>query len=62
MERIEGVDGSGDTVEADTLEADFPDELGILDSRLRLLGGRDAVEDRERVGRVESECSSGLNS
>jgi hypothetical protein len=61
MECIERVDGSRDAVEADALESNLADKLGILDSGTGIFGRCDAVEDGKRVGRVECKRSSGLN-
>lgn len=52
VEGIQTVDGSRNTIEADTLQTDFANELGGLDFGALFLGRSDAVEDRERVGGV----------
>lgn len=65
VEGVEAVDGAGDAVEADALEADLADELCGLDgvAGIRVVvagGGCDVVEDGEGVGGVEGECGGCL--
>lgn len=45
VEGVKGIDRSWDAVEADALEADFSDELGILDGRVGIFCGRDAMKN-----------------
>lgn len=62
MECVEGVDGSRNAVEADALKTNLSDELGILDGRIGIFGGSDAMKDGKRIGRVKSKGSSSLKS